>query len=151
MMSLFFDDLEIGQRFETAGRTVTEADVVAFAGISGDFNELHTNEEMMRSSQFGTRIAHGALILSMVTGLRAQLGTFKDTIIAFVEIRRWRFVAPVFFGDTIRVVSIVQEMKPSSSKPDRGIVVHGIEVFNQRGELVNEGEMVNMLKRRVAG
>jgi len=102
---MYFDDAQVGMRFETPRRTVTEADLVNFSGLSGDYNELHTDAEAMRASQFGERIAHGALILSMVTGLRSRLGIFDGTVIAFAEIRRWRFAAPVLIGDTIHAVN----------------------------------------------
>lgn len=144
---MWFEDCAVGMRFETLGRTVTEADLVAFSGLSGDFNELHTNAEMMRDSVFGERIAHGALVLSMVTGLRARLGTFDGTILAFAGIRDWRFTAPVLIGDTIRAVNEIAELR-ETSKPDRGLMVQRVDVLNQRGELVQQGEMVTMLKRR---
>lgn len=144
---MWFEDCAVGMRFETLGRTVTEADLVAFSGLSGDFNELHTNAEMMRDSVFGERIAHGALVLSMVTGLRARLGTFDGTILAFAGIRDWRFTAPVLIGDTIRAVNEIAELR-ETSKSDRGLMVQRVDVLNQRGELVQQGEMVTMLKRR---
>jgi acyl dehydratase len=146
MTGLWFDDAALGMSFDTAARTVTEADVVNFAGVSGDFHELHTDAELMRSSPFGERIAHGALILSMVTGLRGRLGIFDDTLIAFAEIRRWRFVRPVLIGDTIRARNEIVELR-ATSKPDRGVMVQRVEVVNQRDEIVQEGEMVNIVKR----
>jgi len=145
----WFDDAAVGMRSETPRRTVTEADVVNFSGVSGDFNALHTDAETMRESQFGERIAHGALILSMVTGLRARTGRFDGTLIAFAEIRRWRFAAPVLIGDTIHAVDEIVELR-ETSKPDRGIMVQHVDVLNQRGDVVQEGEMVLMLKRRGA-
>jgi acyl dehydratase len=144
---MWFDDAEVGMRSETPRRTVTEADLVNFSGLSGDYNALHTDAEAMRESQFGERIAHGALILSMVTGLRSRLGSFDGSIIAFAEIRRWRFKAPVLIGDTIHAVNEIVELR-ETSKPDRGIMVQQIDVLNQRGDVVQEGEMVLMLKRR---
>ncbi|MFF0492579.1 MaoC/PaaZ C-terminal domain-containing protein [Nocardia sp. NPDC004068] len=148
MTAIFFDDLATGMRFDTPRRTVTEADVVNFCGVSGDFHALHTDAEAMRDSPFGQRIAHGALVLSMVTGLRGRLPMFTDSLLAFAEIRRWRFLAPVFIGDTIRVSNEVIELRPTS-KPDRGVMVQRVDVFNQRDELVQEGEMVALLKRVV--
>jgi acyl dehydratase len=145
-----FDDARVGMRFETPARTVTEADLVNFSGLSGDYNELHTDAEAMRESQFGERIAHGALILSMVTGLRSRLGIFDGTVIAFAEIRRWRFAAPVLIGDTIHAVNEIVELR-ETSKPDRGIMVQHVGVLNQRGDVVQEGEMVTMLKRASTG
>lgn len=144
---LWFEDYEIGTRFETAGRTVTEADITNFCGVSGDFNELHTNAEMMRESQFGSRIAHGALVFSIASGLRQQSGLFDDTIVAPIEIRSWRYRAPVLANDTIRTINEVTELR-ETSKPDRGVMVQRVSVVNQRDETVQEGEMVTLIKRR---
>src|SRR4051794_34489401 len=138
MTGLWFDDMAIGMSYDTAARTVTEADVVNFAGVSGDFHELHTDAELMRASPFGERIAHGALILSMVTGLRGQSRTFDGTLIAFAEIRSWRFLKPVLIGDTIRAHNEVVEVRPTS-KPDRGLVVQRVTVLNQHGDPVQAG------------
>lgn len=146
MEPLWFDDAEVGMRFTTAGRTITEADVVNFAGISGDFHELHTNAELMAASPYGQRIAHGPLILSVVVGLRGRLGIFDGTLIAFAEIRSWRFAAPVFIGDTIHAVNEIIELR-GTSNPDRGIMVQKVDVLNQHGQIVQTGEMVNMCKR----
>lgn len=147
MGGLPFDDAEIGMVHETAARTVTEADVVNFCGVSGDFHAVHTDAVLMGGSEFGQRIVHGALVLSIVTGLRGQLGIFDGTLIAFVEIRRWRFVRPVFIADTIRARNEISELRPTS-KPDRGLVVQGVEVLNQHDQVVQEGEMVSMLRKR---
>ena len=149
MAGLLFEDAELGLTFTSPARTITEADLTSFSGLSGDYNALHTDAEYMKSTQFGERIAHGALILSIVTGLRARTGRFDDTIIAFAEIRSWRFKAPVFIGDTIHTNNEVVE-KRETSKPDRGIVVQRVAVINQRGETVQEGEMVTLVKRRAA-
>ncbi|AII08165.1 MULTISPECIES: MaoC/PaaZ C-terminal domain-containing protein [Rhodococcus] len=146
MAGLWFDDVEIGMTFETPRRTVTEADVVNFAGVSGDFHTLHTDAQTMRESQFGERIAHGALVLSIVTGLRGRLGIFDDTLVAFAEIRRWRFVRPVLIGDTIRAANEVVELTPTS-KPDRGVMVQHVQVLNQHDVVVQEGEVVALVKR----
>lgn len=148
MVALWFDDAEVGMKFETPRRTVTEADVVNFAGVSGDFHELHTDAQTMRDSHFGERIAHGALILSMVTGLRSRLGIFDGSLLAFAEIRRWRFVRPVLIGDTIRVMNEITELT-MTSKPDRGVMVQHVQVLNQHDVVVQEGEMVALMKRRV--
>ncbi|TQM32574.1 MaoC/PaaZ C-terminal domain-containing protein [Nocardia bhagyanarayanae] len=148
MTGMWFDDAELGMRFDTARRTVTEADVVNFCGVSGDFHTLHTDAEAMRDSHFGERIAHGALILSMVTGLRGRLNIFGDSLLAFAEIRGWRFLRPVLIGDTIRAANEIVELRPTS-KTDRGVMVQRVEVYNQHDVLVQEGEMVSLLKRAV--
>jgi len=144
---LSFEDVDVGFRFETAARTVTEADLVAFAGISGDFNPLHTDAAFAAGTIYGERIAHGALVLSLATGLRQRAGLFDGTLLGLVEIRGWRFVAPVRIGDTIRVRNEVRELRPTS-KPDRGIMVQRVEVVNQADDVVNDGELVLLVKRR---
>jgi len=146
-VGLFFEDLEVGQVFPTPARTVTEADVVNFAGVSGDFNPVHTDEEYARGTLFGRRVAHGLLILAMLTGLRLRTGVFEGTLIAWLEIRNYRFLKPVFPGDTIRGETEIGE-KRETSRPDRGVVVQRVRVFNQRGELVQEGEFVTLVRRR---
>lgn len=146
-MPLFFDDLSKGIAWETPRRTVSEADVVNFAGLSGDFNPIHTDAVHAADTPFGQRIAHGALVFSMVTGLRQRGGQFDGTLIAFLEVRSWKFKRPVFIGDTIHARSTVAEMR-ETSRPERGIVVQKVEVFNQRGDTVQEGEFVTMLRRR---
>jgi len=146
-VGLFFEDLEIGQVFPTPARTITEADVVNFAGVSGDFNPVHTDEEYARGTLFGRRVAHGLLILAMLTGLRLRTGVFEGTLIAWLEIRNYRFLKPVFSGDTSRGETEIVE-KRETSRPDRGVVVQRVRVFNQRGELVQEGEFVTLVRRR---
>ena len=143
---LTFDQMSVGDEYVTAARTITEADVAAFAGLSGDFNPLHTNEEWAkRNSPFGTRIAHGALVQSIATGLANQLGIFEGTTIAVIEMNS-RFVGAVRFGDTVNVVFKVAEKK-ESKKPDRGVVNMAVEIRNQRDEAVITGNWVAMLKR----
>jgi acyl dehydratase len=144
---LHFEDVEVGFRFETPSRTVTEADLVAFAGVSGDFNPLHTDRRFAEQSIFGERIAHGALVLSITTGLRQRVGLFDGTLMGLLEIRRWRFSAPVRIGDTIRAVCEVTELR-ETSKPDRGIMVQRIDVLNQDETAVADGEFVMLLRRR---
>jgi acyl dehydratase len=144
---LYFEDVEVGLRFETLSRTVTEADLVAFAGVSGDFNPLHTDAVYAAGTIYGERIAHGALVLSLATGLRQRTGLFDGTLMGLLEIRSWRFLAPVRVGDTIRVVNEVTELRPTS-KPDRGVMVQRVEVVKQDGTTATEGELVMLLRRR---
>jgi acyl dehydratase len=146
MESLYFEDFELGQEFVTRSRTITEADVVAFAGLSGDFNPLHTDEEYAKSTMYGARIAHGLLGLSIASGLINQLGIAEKTVMAFLGLS-WNFKAALKFGDTIRVVQRVIE-KRDTSKPDRGILRLAISVINQRAEVVQEGEHTLMIRKR---
>ena len=147
MAPLYFEDVEVGFRFETPSRTVTEADLVAFTGISGDFNPLHTDAVFAAKSIYGERIAHGALVLAVATGLRKRVGLFDGTLMGLLEIRSWRFLAPVLIGDTIHIVNEVTELRPTS-KPDRGVMVQRVEVLNQDGAVVGDAELVALLKRR---
>jgi acyl dehydratase len=144
---LHFEDVAVGFRFETPARTVTEADLVAFAGVSGDFNPLHTDSVFAAGSIYGERIAHGALVVSLATGLRQRVGLFDGTLMGLLEIRSWRFLTPVRVGDTIQVVSEVTELR-ETSKPDRGIMVQRIDVLDQHDAVVQSGEFVMLLRRR---
>jgi acyl dehydratase len=144
---LYFEDVEVGFRFETPSRTVTEADLVAFTGISGDFNPLHTDALFAARSIYGERIAHGALVLAIATGLRQRVGLFDGTLMGLLEIRSWRFLAPVLIGDTIHAVNEVIELR-ATSKPDRGVMVQRVEVVKQDGTVAARGELVALLRRR---
>jgi acyl dehydratase len=140
----YWDDIEVGERYESPGRTVTEADIVLFAGVSGDYNVLHTDAEFMRTSIFGERIAHGLLGLAIQSGLLARAMPAYATI-AFGSLR-WKFKAPIRIGDTIRVSARV--LSKAETKPDRGVVVLHRTVLNQRGEVVQEGETDLLVARR---
>jgi acyl dehydratase len=146
-VALYFEDVEVGFRFETLARTVTEADIVNFAGVSGDFNPLHIDESFAAETIYGGRIAHGALVLSLATGLRQRTGLFDGTLMGLLEIRNWRFAVPVRIGDTIRVVNEILELR-ETSKADRGVMVQRVEVLNQTGAVVAGGEFVMLLRRR---
>jgi len=141
----YFDEIEIGEEYESPGRTVTEADIVLFAGLSGDYNIIHTDAEFMKSSIFGERIAHGLLGLSIQAGLLTRAMQPYATI-AFAGLR-WKFKGPIKIGDTIRVRGKVLAKK-ETSKPDRGLVTLGRTVVNQRDEVVQEGETDLMVERR---
>ena len=141
----YFDEIEIGEEYESPGRTVTEADIVIFAGLSGDYNVLHTDAEFMRTSIFGERIAHGLLGLAIQSGLLTR-GMRPYATIAFLGLR-WKFKGPIKIGDTIRARGKVIAKK-ETSKPDRGVITLAREVVNQRGEVVQEGETDVMVARR---
>ena len=146
-MGMYFEDFEIGHVSRTRGRTVTEADVVNFAGVSGDFVELHVNEEFAKAGPFGRRIAHGLLVLSMSSGLMVQTGQTADTVIAFYGIDKLRFVRPTFLGDTIRVEKKVIDKQ---EKERGGVLTFETSVFNQNGEVVLAYIDKLMIKRRPA-
>jgi acyl dehydratase len=140
-----WDELAVGQEFWTGGRTVTEGDVLAFAGLTGDYNPLHVDEEFARRSPFKTRVPHGPLIHDMYLGLMDRLGLVAGTALAFLELK-WKFLAPVLVGDTVHARVVVRD-KREVKKPDRGIVTFAVTLLNQRGESVQEGEHVLLLAR----
>ena len=142
--SLFYDDFHVGQRFITKARTVTEADVVNFACLSWDHNQLHTDAEYAADTRYGRRIAHGLLGTVMHSGLAYQLT--EDSIVAFLEMT-WQFKLPIYVGDTIHVEQAVKAMR-ESTKPDRGILTFEKEIINQRGEVVQTGTTTILLARR---
>ena len=143
---MYFEDFEKAGDLTTPGRTVTEADLVAFAGLTGDFTELHTNEEYASRTPFGRRVAHGALVFGISIGLATRTNVLDDALIAFAGVDKLRFVAPVFIGDTIRVSKRVSERKELG--PAQGTVVFETRVFNQRNETVLVYFDKMLLKRR---
>ena len=143
--SLYFDDFHIGQKFVTKSRTITETDVVNFAGLSWDHNPLHTDAEYAAGTQFGRRIAHGLLGVIAHAGLSYQLT--EDSILALLELN-WQFKGPIFTGDTIHVEQVVKEMRESSTG-DHGILKFEKEVINQRGEVVQTGTTTILLAKRI--
>jgi acyl dehydratase len=144
---LYFDDFSIGQSWVSPARTITDADLVAFAGISGDFNPLHTDEEFAKATQFGGRIFHGPGVFAIATGLESRLGIKEGTAIAFLGMT-WNLKGPVQIGDTIHVEEQVAEVRPSSSKPDRGIITFDVQVKNQHGTVCHDGQWFVMFSRR---
>ncbi len=142
---LTFDQFNIGDVFVCQSRTVTEADTVNFAGVSGDFNPLHTDEEFGKATPMGGRIAHGVLVLAIATGQANQLGIFEGTTIALMQ-QTVKYVGPVKFGDTVHLELKVAEKK-ESSKPDRGVVTYDATVLNQNGKPVIDGQWICLMKR----
>ena len=147
MARTYFEDIEAGQEWTSARRTITEADIVAFCGISGDFNPLHTDEEAARQTPLKGRVAHGLLTLGVSGGQQNQLGLFEGTTLALLGFDRVRFTAPVRFGDTIHTELTVKETR-ETSKPDRGVVIFDTVVKNQRGEAVLQFEQSVLMLRR---
>ena len=149
MRGMYWEEWEIGAEFESPARTVTEADIVMFAALSGDYNPLHVNEEYAKTTIFGTRIAHGPLVYAITAGLLFQLHLYDDTLIAFLGFENLKFTGPVKAGDTIHAKVKVLE-KRESSRPDRGVMKRELKVFNQRGEVVQEAIQNFLLKRKPA-
>jgi acyl dehydratase len=147
MRGMYWEEWEIGAEFESPARTVTEADVTIYAGLSGDYNPLHINEEFCKKTQFGTRIAHGPLIYAIAAGLVFQLHLYDDTLIAFLGFDSLKFTKPVKPGDTIRARIKVLE-KRETSNPDRGVMKRQLQVLNQRDEVVQDAVQAFLLKRK---
>ena len=135
---LYFEEFEIGQAITSVGRTVTEADVVAFAALSGDWNSIHTDAEFAADHPFGQRVAHGLLCMSIASGLAMRLGFLEETALAFREIGDWKFSLPVFMGDTIRVRATITETKPMR-RLGGGLVNLKVEILNQDDKVVQRG------------
>ena len=143
----YLEDYEIGREYTSQGRTITEADVVNFAGVSGDFNPLHTDEEFGKANQFGKRIAHGALGFIISNGLNNQMGIAEGTTIAFIECTV-KYTAPLLIGDTIHIVVIPTEVI-HSSKPGKGILKQLVKLVNQDERVIMESNQTLMVKSRV--
>lgn len=141
---LYFEEFILGDSITSAGRTVTEADIVAFAGLSGDWNAIHTDVEYCKETMFGERIAHGLLGLSIASGLATRLGFIEGTVIAFMGLD-WKFRGPIKIGDTIRLRAEIAEKKPMS-RLGGGLVTFNVEVLNQRDEVCQKGTWTMLVK-----
>lgn len=142
----YWDDLEVGQEFWSSGRTVTSHDIASFAAVSGDFNPIHLDRELGKSSVFGERVPHGPLGLMLALGGYDRIGIVEGVAMAFLEIT-WQFVAPMLVGDTVYTKVTVRDLK-ETSKLDRGILVMAVDIYNERDELVQKGEHTFMIRRR---
>jgi acyl dehydratase len=148
-MATYYEDFQVGQEWTSPTRTITEADVTAFAMLSGDWDEIHTSEDFARKeSAYKTRIAHGMLGLAIVEGLKKRIPAFTDTRYIASLAWNWKFTGPILIGDTVHVKIRINNMRESQSKLERGIIWEGGRMFNQRGEVVQEGEHSLMIWRR---
>jgi acyl dehydratase len=144
---LFFEDFQSGQKVKSAGRTVTEHDIATFAGLSGDFNQIHTDAEFAKSTPFGQRISHGLLGLAIASGLAVQTGILGANVIAFREVNEWKFAKPVFIGDTIHVEMEVIETK-ALPRLGGGSVTLGVHLNNQSNDTCMKGQWTVLVKVR---
>jgi acyl dehydratase len=142
----YFEDLEVGQETVTPRRTITEADVTAFAGLSGDYNPLHTDAISASMGPFGKRVAHGLLGLTVTSGLISRLGLFDGTVLAFREMT-CKFSRPVFIGDSVHAQLRVSGLK-AMPRAGGGLVQFDVKLRNQRGELVQSGAWKVLLRSR---
>ena len=144
----YYEDFALGQEFESMGRTVAEGTIDAFAGVTGDFSEVHTDNELMKGTEFGERIGHGLLALGLMQGLMSQTAYAQGTAQATLGWDKLRFSAPLRAGDTVRARWTIRDLRPSRSRPASGILVEACTLVNQRGETVVTGEHVMMVLRR---
>ena len=148
MMGMHYEDFEDAGEFVTASRIVSEADVKAFAEVSGDRNPIHLDRGAAMGAGFEGPIAHGALGLSVATGLANQLELTRGTLVALVGIS-WRFRGAIYYGDCVTLHLRVASRR-ATGNPARGLVTLAAELRNQRGEVVQEGEFVELIARRPA-
>ena len=144
---LYWEDFEVGKVIETPARTITSTDIVNFACLTGDFNEVHTNWEYCKTTQFGEPIAHGPLIYGIMGGLQYASGINDGTLLALLQVDQWRMLAPVKHGDTLHGQMTVIERK-ESSKPDRGTVKMDRRFVRQDGAVVQQMEVTLRYRRR---
>jgi acyl dehydratase len=134
----YFEEFEVGANFVSPGRTVTESDIVNFAGLSGDYTLIHTDVEFSKATPVGQRVAHGLLGLSIASGLAVRTGVLEGTVIAFREISEWKFIKPIFIGDTVRVSLSVLETK-ELRRMGGGAVNIELRLRNQNDDTVMKG------------
>lgn len=144
----YFEEFEVGQEYTSPGRTITETDVVMFAGLSGDYNELHTNAQFAAETPFGQRIAHGLLGLAVASGLGGRIGFIEGTAIAFMGLE-WKFKAPIFMGDTVRLRAAVARTRAMRAAGG-GMVILDVELLNQDEKVTQAGQWRVLVKSRDA-
>jgi 3-hydroxybutyryl-CoA dehydratase len=144
---LYFEEFEVGLSITSAARTVTEADVVAFAGLTGDWTSIHTDAVYASTHPFGQRVAHGLLGFSIASGLAMRMGFLNETILAFREISEWKFSLPIYLGDTIHMQATVSETRPVH-RLGGGLVTLDVEVLNQEQKIVQHGKWIVLVKNR---
>lgn len=144
---LFFDDVEVGQEWESLGRTVTQTDIVNFAGLSGDFNPVHMDHEFAKTTPFRQPIAHGLLVFAMGSGLGLNSPPMRT--LAFLTIKEWQFKGPAFIGDTVRLRSRVVA-KEERARGRRGVITWERRITNQEGKVIQEGVTQTLVEGRAA-
>jgi len=148
ILGCWFEDFKPGEERLSPGRTIGEADLSGFSGLTGDYSQVHTDEEFCKRTEFGTRIAHGLLGLSIAQGLMWRTNYTQGTGVASVGWDKWNFKAPIKIGDTLRVRWKLITKRESKSKPNMGLITEFVELVNQRGEVVQSGEHITMIRKR---
>ena len=144
---MYFEEFQPGQKIVSAARTVTESDIVNFAGLSGDYTQIHTDVEFSKTTPIGKRVAHGLLVMAIASGLAAQTGVLEGTVLVFREISNWKFIKPVFIGDTVHVDLIVKSVK-EIRRIGGGAVEITLDVQNQFNETVMKGDWVVLMSSK---
>jgi acyl dehydratase len=145
---LYFQQIEVGQTWVSPGRTVTQADIVNYAGLSGDYNPIHMDHEFAKTTAFGQPVAHGLLVFAIGTGLGTNYPRVRT--MAFLEIREWQFLEPVLIGDTVHLQTTVLA-KEEKSRGRRGVVTWQRQIINQAGKVVQQGITVTLVEGRGKG
>lgn len=144
---LYWDDFEVGKTFRTPARTITSTDIVNFACLSGDFNEVHTNWEYCKTTSFGEPIAHGPLVYAIMGGLQYASGINDGTLLALLQVDKWRMLLPVKHGDTLHMEATVID-RQASTKADRGSVKMKRCFVRHDGAIAQEMEVSLLYRRR---
>lgn len=147
--SLYFEDFEVGQSFESGGRTITETDLTFFSMLSGDWNPIHADSEFAKSTRYGQRLVHGTLGIAIATGMLHELGIFHESAVAMMSINQWKFVAPILVGDTLHLRLEITELDPGKSERV-GRLGRRFVMVNQRDEIVQDGMSDLLIKKRAA-
>ena len=149
MSGLYFEEFSVGQKVITVGRTLSESSIFDFAGLTGDYNQIHTDAEFARATPFGQRIAHGLLGLSIGIGLLMRTGVLEGTVLAFREINEWKFVKPIFIDDTLHAQLEVTDLK-ALPRLGAGSVTALVQVLNQSGEVCQKGSLNLLVMSKAA-
>jgi acyl dehydratase len=147
---MWFEDFEIGEPRYSTARTITEGDMMNFAGLTGDYSPVHTDEEACKETEFGTRIVHGLLGLAIAQGLCWRTNYKQGTGVASLGWTDWNFKKPILPGDTVHTKWWTVEKRESKSKPGMGVMKEHVQLINQRGEVVQEGDHIELVRTRPA-
>lgn len=150
VLGCWYEDFEVGTERLSPGRTITESDVMGFAGLTGDYSQVHTDEEFCKKTEFGTRIAHGLFGIAVAQGLMWRTNYTQGTGVASLGWDKWAFKAPIRFGDTLRARWRLTARRESASHPGMGIITEFVELVNQHGQTVQQGEHISLIRKRPA-
>ncbi len=150
MTTLYFEDFKPGQCFKSNGRTITEADLTQFSMISGDWHPIHCDVEYAKKTRFGVRVVHGVLGVAIAAGMMHELGIFTDSIIAMTTLDDWKFLKPIFVGDTLRLELEILDVEETTKSLSNGKLLRQFKLLNQNDEIVQLGASAALVLRRTA-